>query len=137
MSGLQLQVAETGGIALSVEESVTRVQVEVAVPGIQGPPGASGPAGEPGPGGPAGEPGPAGERGPVGPAGPEGGTFQQDIVFAIPADVWEAEHEQARQPNVTTFDLFGRRIDGDVEYPDPHIVRVVWGVPMAGTLRLT
>ncbi|MET7335982.1 hypothetical protein [Nonomuraea sp. NPDC005650] len=141
-AGIELRIEETGGVAVTVQQVVTSVEVEVTVPGIQGPPGTAGhagPPGDPGPAGPAGDPGPAGERGPTGPAGPEGGTYQQDIVIAIPAKVWEVEHTQTRQPNVTCFDVDGRKIDGDEEYPpgSPPVVRVTWAVPMAGTLRLT
>ncbi|GAA2411777.1 hypothetical protein GCM10010404_82120 [Nonomuraea africana] len=81
--------------------------------------------------------GPAGPRGEPGPPGPEGGAYEHDVVFAAPADVWEASHPLARQPNITCFTSGGQRIEGDPSYPDEHTVRVTWAVPMAGTLRLT
>ncbi|TMR13819.1 hypothetical protein ETD86_30100 [Nonomuraea turkmeniaca] len=84
--------------------------------------------------GPAGPPGPAGESGPP---GPEGGAYQRDYVIAVPAQVWEVSHELTRQPNVTSYTHGGDRIEGDVTFPTPAIVRVFWHMPMTGLLRLT
>ncbi|MFI7698042.1 hypothetical protein [Nonomuraea sp. NPDC049480] len=115
-AGPALTVEQDGGISLTIEQHHQMVELELAVPGIQGPPGA---------------------RGEQGPAGHEGGAFQRDIVFATPSLVWEAEHGQIRQPNVTTFAGDGQRVEGDPSYPTASTVRVTWAVPMSGMLRLT
>ncbi|MEU4703323.1 hypothetical protein [Nonomuraea dietziae] len=117
--GVDLTVVTGGDIGMLVEPAVTHVEVTVAVPGIQGPPG------------------PAGAPGEQGPPGPEGGAYQRDVVFAVPALVWEASHTLVRQPNVTCRDTSGEVVEGDPSFPDAATVRVTWAVPMAGTLRLT
>ncbi|MGA4995866.1 hypothetical protein [Nonomuraea bangladeshensis] len=115
-AGPSLTVEQDAGIALTIEQHHQVVELDLAVPGIQGPPGA---------------------RGEQGPAGPEGGAYQRDFVFAIPVKVWDAEHGQARQPNPTCFSPDGQRIEGDPSYPDERTIRITWAVPMSGTLRLT
>ncbi|MFD9948827.1 hypothetical protein ACFWYW_46750 [Nonomuraea sp. NPDC059023] len=113
---IDLVIEESGGVALTVEELTTVVEVDLAVPGVQGPPG---------------------PRGDQGPPGPEGGAYQREVAFVVPALVWEAEHDLARQPTVTCFSPDGQRVEGDPSYPASNVARVTWGVPMAGTLRLT
>ncbi|MFI9845154.1 hypothetical protein ACIHFD_49605 [Nonomuraea sp. NPDC051941] len=117
--GVIVTVEESGGVAVEVAEVTTAVSVALAVPGIQGSPGTPGPRGE------------------QGPAGPEGGAYQTEVVFAVPALVWETEHTLARQPHVTCFTSDGQRVEGDPSYPADNVVRVTWAVPMSGTLRLT
>ncbi|MFI6634266.1 hypothetical protein ACIBI7_35755 [Nonomuraea fuscirosea] len=58
-------------------------------------------------------------------------------MFVVPADVWEVEHGQTRQPNATCFSPDGQRIERDPSYPDERTIRITWAVPMSGTLRLT
>ncbi|MEU4549933.1 hypothetical protein [Nonomuraea dietziae] len=70
-TAIDILAEETAGVALTVEQYTTVVEVGVAVPGVQGPPG---PRGEPGP------------------AGPEGGAYQDEVTFAAPTLVWEAPH---------------------------------------------
>ncbi|MEU1729429.1 hypothetical protein [Nonomuraea sp. NPDC005692] len=65
-AGPSLTVEQGGGITVTIEQHQQVVELNLAVPGIQGPPGA---------------------RGEQGPAGPEGGAFQRDFVFAVPAFV--------------------------------------------------
>ncbi|MFI6536665.1 hypothetical protein ACIBHY_29735 [Nonomuraea sp. NPDC050547] len=115
-AGPDLSVQHDGGISLTIEQHDHVVELDLAIPGIQGPPGV---------------------RGEQGPAGPEGGAFQREYQFAIPSLVWEAEHGQSRQPNHTCFAPGGERIEGDPSYPDARTIRITWAVPMSGALRLT
>lgn len=93
--------------------------------------------GQPGPVGPEGPPGPVGPEGPVGPAGPTGGLIERPTVIASPSTVWQVDHDIPIRPAVYTEDNNGNPVQGDVTYPSPTRVRVVFGFPMAGTLTLT
>jgi hypothetical protein len=90
-----------------------------------------------GPAGPAGPPGSAGVAGPAGPQGPPGPPspiFEQ--TFSSPSTLWYIIHGLDAYPVVTTFDLYGFEISGDVQMPDRNSVIVTFAVPIAGTARL-
>lgn len=101
------------------------IQLELTLPGIQGPPG------------PPGADGADGADGPQGPPGPSGAVRQETYGFASPLSVWEAVHTIPITPNVLAFDSSGVLVDGDVSYPTPTKVIVTWAFPMTGTLILT
>ena len=65
---------------MTVTTVVSRYNVDVELPGVQGPPGPQGPSGPPGPQGPTGPTGPQGSTGPPGAdstvPGPQGPTGQ-------------------------------------------------------------
>lgn len=100
----------------------------VGVPGYIGPDPIPGDPGAPGPPGPQ---GPPGQPGPVGPYAPE---FTQN--FAAATDTWVISHGLGVYPEVTTVDLNGAEINGDVTWPDPSTVIVTWAFPFAGIARL-
>lgn len=90
-----------------------------------------------GPSGPAGvqgSTGPSGPSGPQGPVGPFAPTFEQH--FATPIFNWVVVHNMDTYPVVTTVDLYGVEVVGDVATPDRNTVIVMFAVPMAGTARL-
>lgn len=99
--------------------------LEVTSDGYQGPEGPSGPSG---PQGPQGAPGP---QGPPGASSPE---FDQ--TFNSPLLEWDIVHNLDAYPIVTTYDLYGFPISGDVAMPDRNTVIVTFAVPFAGTARL-
>ncbi len=102
-----------GDTLATVEIDQGYVQVvEVVTPGPQGPPGVVGPQGEPGP----------------------SETFEQ--IFANAAMQWTIIHPLGGYPEVTTVDLNGTEIIGDVRWPDHLTVVVEFGMPVAGTARL-
>lgn len=87
-----------------------------------------------GPQGPAGVQGVAGVQGPVGPQGPFAPQFEQ--TFSSAQSVWVIQHNMNVFPVVTTYDLYGFEISGDVSMPDRNTVVVTFAVPFAGTARL-
>lgn len=92
---------------------------------------AAGPQGPEGPLGPAGPPGPSGPQGPPGTPSPE---FDQ--TFTDPSTTWTVVHNLDAFPIVSTYDLYGFPISGDVAMPDRNTVVVTFAVPFAGTARL-
>jgi len=94
----------------------------------------TGPPGAPGPPGPAGEPGPQGIQGEKGNDGPPGALVEQ--TFANSSLQWVVVHNLDTYPIVTTLDLNGDVIVGDVTYPDKNTVVIDWLVPFAGTALL-
>ncbi len=80
--------------------------------------------------GPSGPKGSQGEQGETGPSP----TFEQH--FAIATDVWVINHPLDAYPVVTTVDLNGEEMIGDVMMPDKSTVIVTFGMPLAGTARL-
>lgn len=99
--------------------------IEVTTPDLIGPSGPQGVAG------PIGVIGPAGPTGPVGPFAP---LFIQ--TFNVPSAVWVIHHNLMTYPVVTTVDLNGDEVIGDVTAPDINTVVVTFVMPMAGTARL-
>lgn len=95
------------------------VELEVTMPGIQGPAG------------------PAGADGAPGPPGPSGAAQEQLYSFASPSTVWNATHTIPITPSVYAYDTNDVLVEGDVSYPTPTTVRVEWAWPMAGRLVLT
>lgn len=87
--------------------------------------------------GPAGPVGPAGLSGPPGPQGPPGPPAPQfEQTFSTAQLVWLIVHNLDTYPVVTTYDLYGFEISGDVAMPDRNTVVVTFAVPFAGTARL-
>ncbi|MGW0486214.1 hypothetical protein [Nonomuraea sp. NPDC003214] len=108
-----VEIAEQGGVDLTVEHVVTAVDVEIAVPGIQGPPG---------------------ERGP---AGPGGGSYHVHDQ-PTPALVWTIGHELGRRPAaVAVEDVDGHEIDAGVHCPDDQTVIITLGAATAGRAHLS
>lgn len=83
-------------------------------------------------------PGPIGPRGPQGIQGPQGPfapVFEQ--FFASPMYEWAIHHNlDVPAIVVTTVDLNGDEIEGDVTMPDRNTVIVDFLVPFAGTAFL-
>lgn len=95
------------------------IELDLTMPGIQGPAG------------------PQGETGPQGPPGPAGAAREEHYAFAVPSTVWLANHTIVITPNVYTYDLNDVIVEGDVSFPTPTSVRVEWAWPMAGRLVVT
>lgn len=87
-----------------------------------------------GPQGPAGPIGPQGVQGVQGPQGPPAPIFEQ--TFSSPQLYWYIYHSLNAYPVVSTYDLYGFEISGDVQMPDRNSVVVTFAVPIAGTARL-
>jgi len=87
-----------------------------------------------GPQGPAGPIGPQGVQGVQGPQGPPAPIFEQ--TFSSPLLIWYITHSLNAYPVVSTYDLYGFEISGDVQMPDRNSVVVTFAVPIAGTARL-
>jgi hypothetical protein len=125
-------ITDPDGAADTVTVPESTVVLELSETGLQGPAGPSGPAGDDGP------PGPEGPAGPQGPPGPPGGAAEETFTFAVPADVWDAEHTlPVTHPGVVAFDGDGIPMEGDVTFPTPDSVRVTWAWPQAGSMVLT
>lgn len=116
---------ETGPQISVTVSSEPGVDLQLAIPGIQGPPG------------PQGATGPQGPPGAQGPAGPSGASAEETFTFAIPNAVWTANHTIVITPNVYSYDTSDVLIEGDVSFPTPTQVRIEWAWPMAGRLVLT
>jgi hypothetical protein len=123
---IELVVETTRTIIIEIEGGGTAVVtdgpeivLDVTMPGIQG---AAGPQGEPGP---------------AGPPGPTGAARELNYSFAVPALVWEADHDIVITPAVYAYDPSDEPQEGDVTYPTPTRVRIEWAWPMAGRLVLT
>src|SRR5690606_40890778 len=54
--------------------------------------------------------------GPPGPPGPPGEIRTIEVTFATPVSVWDVAHDLDHQPEVTTTDLYGAEIKGDVRF---------------------
>lgn len=87
-----------------------------------------------GPQGPVGPSGPQGVQGVQGPQGPPAPIFEQ--TFQSPSTIWYIFHSLNAYPVVSTYDLYGFEISGDVQMPDRNSVVVTFAVPIAGTARL-
>lgn len=87
-----------------------------------------------GPQGPAGPQGQLGPQGPQGVPGPPAPTFDQ--TFSSPLLTWYIVHGLDAYPVVSTYDLYGFEISGDIQMPDRNTVVVSFAVPIAGTARL-
>lgn len=118
-----VEVRDTDAVLVSVASLVD--VVGIVTPELVGPAGPQGAQGDPGPAGPA---------GPQGPTGPFAPTFEQH--FASASLIWVIAHNLNTYPVVTTVDLNGDEIVGDVLTPDRNTVIVTYAVPMAGTARL-
>lgn len=94
----------------------------------------AGPPGPPGPQGDQGDPGPQGDQGPQGEQGPFAPNFEQS--FAAASSHWVIVHNLDTYPVVSTYDLTGNEISGDVSTPDRNTVVVDFELPFAGTARL-
>ncbi|MET8006265.1 hypothetical protein [Nonomuraea glycinis] len=110
-SSVDVTIAEPGGVEVVVQELTTVVELDLAVPGIQGPPG---------------------ERGP---AGPGGGGYQEHVQTA-PAREWTISHDFGRPPAVTVMDVDGNEIDAAV-HSDEQTVIITLGPATAGRAHLT
>ncbi len=108
------QVVAAGQYVLEIKESPVSVLEVVTA----GPPGVKGNTGA------------QGEQGETGPS-PE---FSQTFATAI--EVWVINHPLNAHPAVTTVDMNGMEIIGDVEFPDNDTVIVTFGMPVAGIARL-
>lgn len=84
----------------------------------------------PGPSGPQGSTGATGEQGDTGPSP----TYEQHFADAV--ETWVIIHPLNAWPTVTTVDLNGDEIIGDVSIPDKSTVIVSFAMPFAGTARL-
>jgi len=73
--------------------------------------------------------------GPPGPPGPPGEIRTIEVTFATPVSVWDVAHDLDHQPEVTTTDLYGAEIKGDVRFLPGNVV-VTWHFPVAGKIRL-
>lgn len=112
-------LVEVDGGRTLVVEGTPHYELELAVPGVQGPAGPQGPPGQ------------------TGPPGPSGAVREEAFAFATPSPIWEAVHDFAARPAVYTYDLNGEPVTGDPSYPAPDLVRVTWAWPMAGSMVLT
>lgn len=116
-----VEVFNADGSLLTVLEPTADL-VEIVSPDLVGPQGPSGPSG------------PQGVQGVVGPQGPPAPIFEQ--TFSSPSVIWYISHGLDAFPVVTTYDLYGFEISGDVHMPDRNSVVVTFAVPIAGTARL-
>ena len=116
-----IEVRSDEGNLLTVFQPTADV-VEIVTPELIGPQGPQGVVGPPGP------------PGPPGPQGPPAPEFEQ--TFATAQTVWTIVHNLDAYPVVTTYDLYGFEISGDVAMPDRNTVVVTFAVPFAGTARL-
>ena len=67
------------------------------------------------------------------PSTPSGGmTFTQ----SIPASVWTIQHTLGYEPNVSII-VNNEEVEAEVDYPNNSVVVINFGVPVAGTARLT
>lgn len=58
--------------------------------------------------------------------------------FATPINTWNCPHNLGQaQVLVTTFDMNGREVVGDVQYVDANNVRVTWYYPTSGSVRIS
>ena len=135
---------------IAVEDGVTW-DIVLSAPGYQGVPGPQGPVG------PAGANGATGPQGPAGPTGPAGGVASvnghtgavtiaaadlglavpQVIPVTMPSATWTVHHTFPYPPNVTTRDVSGDIIYGDVSYPDGQTVTISWAGAQVGSVELT
>ncbi len=83
--------------------------------------------------GPQGSQGNTGEQGVQGETGPSP-TFEQH--FADATDTWYVVHPLNAKPTVTTMDLNGDEIIGDITYDGIVAVTITFGMPFAGTAIL-
>ncbi|MEU6712959.1 hypothetical protein ABZ897_15875 [Nonomuraea sp. NPDC046802] len=98
------------GISLTIEQHDHVVELDLAVPGIQGPPG---------------------------PPGPGGGGYHTHVQ-TTPALVWTIPHPLGRRPAaVAVEDLDGFEIDALVERPTEHLVIIMLGAATAGRAHLS
>lgn len=88
--------------------------------------------------GPQGPPGPPGTPGPPGPPGPPGTTLieARTYIQSVPSNIWEFQHPYPYRPEVDAYDQNGDPVEGDVSFPTPTTVRIAFGFPMTGSLRL-
>jgi hypothetical protein len=61
-----------------------------------------------------------------------GMTFTQ----AIPASVWTIPHSLGYEPQVSII-VGNEEVDAEVDYPNNSVVVITFGIPVAGTARLT
>lgn len=57
-------------------------------------------------------------------------------VQAIPSSVWTIQHTLGYEPNVSII-VGGEEVDAEVDYPNISVVVITFGIPVAGTARLT
>lgn len=75
-----------------------------------------------------------GPRGAQGPAGPAAVAYEQSFNFPSAATQWVIDHNQnTKGLSVTTFDINGAVIIGDVEYPNNNTILVNWYFATAGS----
>lgn len=67
-----------------------------------------------------------------------GGDVAAGFTFiqAIPASIWTIAHTLGYDPTVTII-IGDEEVDAEIEYPNNSVVVINFGVPVAGTARLT
>jgi hypothetical protein len=109
---------------VSLTSSSAPMTVTVAVPGsISGPRGLTGPQGP---------------RGLTGPQGPVGLSATQTTVFtqAIPAAVWNINHNLGQFPAVDVVDSSGQIVEGDTVYVSSNAITLTFAGAFAGVAYL-
>jgi len=76
--------------------------------------------------------------GPGGPVAEEPITGATGITITqtIPASTWTIQHTLGYEPNVSVI-VGDEEVDAEVEYPNNSVVIINFGIPVAGTARLT
>jgi hypothetical protein len=67
-----------------------------------------------------------------------GGDVAAGFTFTqtIPASIWTIAHTLGYDPTVTII-IGDEEVDAEIEYPNNSVVVINFGVPVAGTARLT
>jgi hypothetical protein len=114
----------------TVDPVIDWQEVDITLlPGVPGQRGATGPAG---PTGATGSTGPQGVKGDPGVPG-SSFAFTQNTV----SSTWSIAHNMGFYPNVTTTDVTGFAIEGEVTYPSINTVTVTFGIATTGFAYLS
>jgi len=107
-------------------------QPEVDIAILPGVPGQRGPQGVAGAVGPTGATGATGATGPAGPAG-SSYVHAQNAV----SSTWNITHNLGMYPNVTTTDVTGFTIEGEITYPSTNAVTITFSIATTGFAYLS
>ena len=114
----------------TVDPDIDWQEIDISLlPGVPGQRGATGPAG------PAGPVGNTGSTGPAGPAGPSSMSYvhNQNAV----SSTRNITHNLGIYPNVTTTDVTGFVIEGEITYPTLNTVTITFSIATTGIAYLS